>query len=84
MMALLRGTLNGGWTMNSNEQGKGKLSSLLLDKTQAPKIYTTNLENEHQRNKGYNKASTLTTDANNTQTEMNIDMLGFDDSFAKA
>lgn len=55
----------------------------MLDQTQMPKMYSNNMNSttENIRNKSFNKGSTLNTEANNTQTDMNIDMIGFDDSF---
>lgn len=46
-------------------------------------MYSNNMNSttENIWNKSFNKGSTLNTEANNTQTDMNIDMIGFDDSF---
>lgn len=68
----------GGWTIGGQE-AKPKRSSMLLD--QDVKIYSQiSNDSDYKWWRNFNKASTLNTEVNNTQTEMNIDALGLDDT----
>lgn len=84
-MSLIKSNMSaGGWTMGANfnvDPIQGKRSSILMDQSLS---YQQNLADSESKWKAFNKANTLTSDVVQVQPDMNIDILGFEESLNEA